>query len=131
VALVSCGGDGAEEKAAPPRGPTIARSVAAPLAVRSDNLAALLDRGDACGAQREAAALRADLTRAINARAIPDLYLEDLSATVNEIQAQLPPCVNRGEDEDDEDAARERRKGKDKGERKGKRKHGEAGGNDD
>jgi hypothetical protein len=95
-ALASCGGD---EPRAEPRtetdtaaAPTIKRAVAERLANRSDKVASLLDSGDACGAAQEASSLRADLTAAISENAIPELYLEDLSGLVNEIQAQIPPC---------------------------------------
>jgi hypothetical protein len=101
AALASCGGDD-EPTAVPPLPPppTIASNVAAPLADRSDKVATLLRAGDACGARSEAAALRGDLTKAINDGAIPELYLEDLSALVNEIQAQLPPCRRASPNDD-------------------------------
>jgi hypothetical protein len=102
VALASCGGSDEPEAAPPPPPPpTIAANVAAPLADRSDKVATLLSAGDACGARNEAEALRGDLTKAINDGAIPELYLEDLSALVNEIQAQLPPCRQPPQNEDD------------------------------
>jgi hypothetical protein len=93
LALASCGGDEPQaelrtETDTPP--PTIKRDVAERLASRSDKVASLLDSGDACGAAEEAAALRNDLTAAI--AEIPELYVEDLSGLVNEIQAQIPPC---------------------------------------
>jgi hypothetical protein len=121
VALASCGGSG-EQKAAPPPPPppTIAANVAAPLADRSDKFAALLGAGDACGARSEAAAMRAELTKAINDGAIPKLYLEDLSALVNEIQAQLPPCRQPPQNDDDDDRGGTKEK-KDK--KHGKHKH--------
>jgi hypothetical protein len=90
--------------------------VALPLAERSERVARLLDRGDRCGAAAEAARLRADLTASISA--IPNLYLEDLSGLVNEIQAQIPPCAEPQPppDEDDDN-------GNGKGKKKGKKKH--------
>jgi hypothetical protein len=94
VALAACGGDGGEQQVeqSTVTGPTIDRTIADGLATRSDKVASLLDSGDACGAREEAALLRADLTQAINDRAIPDLYLEDLSGLVNEIEAGIPAC---------------------------------------
>jgi hypothetical protein len=93
--------------------------VASPLAARSDTIATLLDSGDACGARSQAAALRAELTQAINDGAIPDLYLEDLSALVNEIEAQIPPCMQPPPaDEQDDDRGK-------KGKKDGKHKHHE------
>jgi hypothetical protein len=121
LVLVSCGGSG-EQKANPH--PTIAANVASPLAARSDKVATLLDGGDACGAAREAAALRAELTQAIDK--IPELYLEDLSALVNEIQAQIPPCPQPPQNDDDDNGDQEK-KGKNgkKGKEHGKHKHHE------
>jgi hypothetical protein len=94
LALASCGGDEpqAEPRTETETTPTIERAVAKRLASRSDKVASLLDSGDACGAAEEASGLRADLTAAISEDAIPELYLEDLSGLVNEIQAQIPPC---------------------------------------
>jgi hypothetical protein len=102
LALTSCGGndqqaDRRTETAAPT--PTIERAVAERLASRSDKVATLLDSGDACGAHDEAARLREDLTSAINDRAIPEPYLEDLSGLVNEISAQIPPCEQPKDEE--------------------------------
>jgi hypothetical protein len=113
---VACGG-GEEGKAERPivTGPAIERSLANRLATRSDAVATQLDRGDPCAAAEEAARLRADLTASISA--IPDIYVEDLSSLVNEIQAQIPPC-DRSEDEDDEQ----------KGKKKGKKKKDERDG---
>jgi hypothetical protein len=92
LALASCGGDEpqAEPRTETETPPTIERAVAERLASRSDKVASLLDSGDACGAAEEAAALRSDLTATIGD--IPELYVEDLSSLVNEIQAQIPPC---------------------------------------
>ena len=113
LALAACGGDKTADQ------PKIERSLAQTLAVRSDNVAMLLDRGDQCGAKREAAGLRREVTEAINTRRVPDVYLEDLSGVVNEIeaqivcrQAQLPPPP--GEDDAGDDG---------KGEKKEKHKH--------
>jgi hypothetical protein len=94
VALAACGGGDGEQQVEQRTvtGPTIDRTIADGLATRSDKVATLLDSGDACGARDEAALLRADLTQAINDRAIPDLYLEDLSGLVNEIEAGIPAC---------------------------------------
>jgi hypothetical protein len=92
LALASCGGDEpqAEPRTETETTPTIERAVAKRLASRSDKVASLLDSGDTCKAAEEAAALRNDLTASI--AQIPELYLEDLSSLVNEIQAQIPPC---------------------------------------
>jgi hypothetical protein len=89
--LAGCGGDDPQVERTV-TGPTIERTVAEQLATRSDEVANLLDSGDACGAREEASRLRDELTGAINDGAIPALYLEDLSGLVNEIEAQIPPC---------------------------------------
>jgi hypothetical protein len=92
LALAACGGEekGVEQRVNP--GPTIERGAAEQLAVRSDEVARLLEGGDNCGAMAEGARLRDELTAAINRGVIPEIYLEDLSGVVNEIQAQIPAC---------------------------------------
>jgi hypothetical protein len=92
LALAACGGKEQQIDRRTETGPTIDAAVAEPLAQRSDKVAALLDSGDTCAAREETARLRADLTEAINADSIPELYLEDLSGVVNELEAQIPPC---------------------------------------
>jgi hypothetical protein len=126
LALASCGGEEQQAERRTVTGPTIERAVAERLANRSDKLATLLDTGDACGAKQEAAALRADLTASIDT--IPDVYLEDLSGLVNEIEAQIPVCREpqppRRDDDRDED---DDKKGKEKGEDKEKEKDKDKG----
>ena len=96
--------------------PTIQNAIAEQLAGQSDEIAQRLDAGDTCGAAHAADRLRNELTAAINAGAIPALYLEDLSSSVNELQAQLR-CTPPAEDDHG--------KGGDRGkEKKEKRKHG-------
>jgi hypothetical protein len=117
LALTSCGGGDDQQAerrtdtAAPT--PTIERAVAERLASRSDQVASLLDSGDACGAHDEAARLRDDLTSAINDGAIPEPYLEDLSGLVNEISAQIPPCEQPKEEERKKDQERKKDEGDD------------------
>ena len=92
LVLAGCGGGSAsvdEQKDASPR---IEKGVATELAARSDEVARLLASGDDCGAMAESGRLRDELTRAINRGVIPEVYLEDLSGAVNEIQARIPPC---------------------------------------
>ena len=79
--------------------PTIRSAVAQQLAGSSDEIAQLLDAGDTCGAAHAADRLRNELTAAINGGAIPGLYLEDLSSSVNELQAQLR-CSPPAEEDD-------------------------------
>lgn len=92
LALAACGGgeNGIEQNVNP--GPPIERGTAEQLAVRSDEVARLLEGGDNCAAMAEGARLRDELTAAIGRGVIPEVYLEDLSGLVNEIQAQIPPC---------------------------------------
>jgi hypothetical protein len=73
--------------------PTIASAVAMPLAERSEEVARRLDAGDRCGAAEEAAALRQAVTDAINARQVPEDYLEELQGVANELEQELPPCA--------------------------------------
>ena len=92
LALAACGGGENEVERRTDTRPTIESGVAERLATRSDKVASLLSSGDACGAKQEAGRLRAELTTAIDDRAIPELYLEDLSGLINELVAQIPPC---------------------------------------
>jgi hypothetical protein len=124
LALAACGGEDQQAEQRTVAGPTIPAAVAEKLASRSAKVATLLDAGDACEAKQEAAALRADLTASIET--IPEIYLEDLSGLVNEIDAQIPACPvvqpppveTNGEDEDedkDEGKGKDEEKDKDKG----------------
>jgi hypothetical protein len=72
--LAGCGGEDPQVADRRVTGPTIERAVADQLATRSDTIANLPDGGDACGARKEAARLRDELTGAINDGAIPELY---------------------------------------------------------
>lgn len=92
LALAACGGGGSEVEPRTATRPTIESAVADRLASRSDKVASRLEEGDACGAKKEAVRLRAELTRAINGQSIPELYLEDLSGAVNELEARILPC---------------------------------------
>jgi hypothetical protein len=111
LALAACGGGGEQKQPEPPR---IQAAVAQPLAERSENVARLLDSGDRCSAAAEAAQLEREVIAAINDRAIPDLYLEDLGSVVHELVAQIPPCEAPPDDDDE--------KGKGHGKGKGKKK---------
>ena len=121
VALAGCGGDGQQVERRTDTTPRIERAVAERLAARSDKVANLLQGDDACGAAEEAARLRADLTASVGA--IPELYLEDLSGLVNEIQAQIPPC-ERPSGEAGDDDGNGKKKEREKKHKKGKKKHG-------
>jgi hypothetical protein len=99
--------------------PTIRSAVAEQLAGQSNEIAKRLDAGDTCGAAHAADRLRNGLTAAINAGAIPALYLEDLSSSVNELQAQLA-CSSPAEEND-------HGKGKGREKKEKKKKHGGEG----
>ena len=119
IALAACGGEENETERRTETWPTIERSLATNLAVRSEAVADLLDRGDNCGAAAEAARLRDEVTGSISS--IPQVYVEDFSGLVNEIQAQIPPCEPPPEDdrkEDEEEDDDDRGKGKKKGHKK-------------
>ena len=94
LALAACGGGESEVERRTATGPTIESAVAERLATRCDNVADLLESGDARAAADEAGRLRAELTGAINDQAIPELYLEDLSGVVNELEAQTSDGEN-------------------------------------
>jgi hypothetical protein len=121
LALAACGGEGGTVERQPNPGPPIERGTAEQLAVRSDEVARLLEAGDNCGAIAEGARLREELNAAINRGVIPEVYLEDLSGLVNEIQEQIPICEDvvqvppppRG-DNGKKDKGKDRGKGRDK-----------------
>jgi hypothetical protein len=100
LVLAGCGGSDntfttTQQRTTTTSVPTIQSAVAEQLAGQSDEIATRLDAGDSCGAAHAADRLRNELTAAINAGSIPALYLEDLSSSVNELQAQLtcnPPA---------------------------------------
>jgi hypothetical protein len=119
VALAGCGGGDQQVERRTDTTPRIQRALADRLASRSDSVASLLESGDSCAAAAEAARLRAELTASIGA--VPDLYVEDLSGLVNEIQAQIPPCQEKPAD--DEDAGKKEHKK----EKKKKHKHDDGG----
>jgi hypothetical protein len=118
------------------QGPGIERALADGLATRSEEVARRLESGDPCGARVEADAMRNDLIAAVNGQKVPEQYLEDLTAAVNEIAEQIPACAAPApppapppppaDDDDDDDAGAGE---VDDGEGKGKAKdNGKAGG---
>lgn len=116
VALAGCGGNTTETNTEAP-GPTIERAVAEQLADLSDELASSLESGDSCAASQTAARLRESVTQAINDRKVPEVYLEDLSGLTNELEAQVPPCVEPpppSDEDDNGDDKKKKKKDKDK-----------------
>lgn len=81
---MSCGGFGDEEATA--TGPTIPRRVADELADRADEVARLLDQGDACGAARLVRELRRATNRAVADRTIPEALRAPLEAAVADLE---------------------------------------------
>jgi len=122
LALAACGGGENEVERRTDTRPTIESTVAERLATHSDKVASLLSSGDACGAKQEAGRLRAELTTAIDDRAIPELYLEDLSGVVNELVAQIPPC-EVAQPQPPPDMDREKNEKKKKKKKQDKKKH--------
>ena len=112
LCLAGCG-SGTPERRAAPR-PHLSAAVAAPLAVRSDRVAAALDAGDTCRALTEARALQRATITAINAGRVPSPFQEDLTSTVGDLVTRIQ-CVPPADDR-----AKEKEKGKHK---RGKGKH--------
>jgi hypothetical protein len=81
---VSCGGSGGEEVTATE--PTIPRRVADELADRADEVARLLDEGDACGAARLVRELRRATNRAVADGTIPKAFRTPLEAAVADLE---------------------------------------------
>ena len=123
LVLAACGGEGGGEQEQTAPGPRIDAAVAQPLADRSENVARLLDSGDRCAAAEEAAKLEQEVIAAINDRAIPEIYLEDLGSVAHEIAAQIPECEPPPEEEEEGDE--DNGKGKGKGRKKGKQGEGD------
>ena len=120
LTLAACGGNGERVEQQVDVGPTIERGTAEQLAVRSDEVARLLEGGDNCAAMAEGARLRDELNAAINRGVIPEIYLEDLSGVVNEIQALIPPCAEQTDEPQVPPPPRKKeKKQKDRGEDEG------------
>lgn len=119
VAVGGCGGNDSERQVA---GPKIEGAVANELASLSDEVAQQLEDGDSCAARKTAARLRDGVTEAINGGKVPDVYLEDLSGVVNEIEAQIPECTaSPAPPPEDGDKGKGEGKGKKKGHGKDKK----------
>ena len=90
AALLAAGCGGGARTAATPRlpGPLADR-----LAAQADGVATALDQGNACAARARGRALQIRTIREINARHVPGAYQDQLMSAVNEVMAQLPPCV--------------------------------------
>lgn len=86
--LAGCGGarSGATQR------PAIPAPVAHALAARSDALATSLERGDACAAARDAAALRRSTRRAVASGRVPRRFRAPLLREVSTLSAAVPPC---------------------------------------
>jgi len=115
VLLVGCGGS---ESAHPPQPPRLPQPVARTLAATSDALAVSLERGDACSAARQAAALRQSARQAVAAGRVPRPFRAELLRTVAALSASAPACTPPPVQED-EGAGKH-----DRGKHKGWYKHG-------
>jgi hypothetical protein len=112
LCLAGCGSGTSERRAAPR--PLLPLSVAAPLAARSDKVAAALAAGDTCLALTEARTLQRATIEAINAGRVPAPFQEHLTSTVGDLVARIqcvPPTEGRGKGKD----KHKRGKGKHKG----------------
>ena len=128
VSLTACScallgaGCASTRRAAP--GPRLPHALAQRLAGEADSVAASYRAGDLCGAKRQAARLRGDVTRAINARHVPAPFQEEMQGAATSLVAGIscappppqppqPPGKERGH-----------------GHGKGNKKHGGEGGGD-
>jgi hypothetical protein len=87
----ACGSGNRDTAVLPP--PRLPRAVAAPLADRSDALAAALRRGDACEARIQVHGLERQTRLAIEAGRIPTVYRARLQTAVLRLATGVPPCV--------------------------------------
>jgi hypothetical protein len=87
--IAGCGGGGDPADPRTSAAPIIQRPVAQELANRSDEVARLLETGNACAALGEASRLRAELARAIDRHLIPQRYRTGLARAVNGIRGQI------------------------------------------
>jgi len=99
-AAAGCGGTTRHAAAKPP--PRLPRTLAQTWAQQADGVAAALAAGDGCTAQQLAGTLRAEVAQAVNARAIPHAFREQLVATVDDLPARItcnpaPPPPPPGE----------------------------------
>jgi hypothetical protein len=91
LGVSACGSGSRDTAVLPP--PRLPRGVAAPLADRSDALAAALRRGDACGARTQVHGLERQTRLAIQAGRVPTAYRARLQAAVRRLATGIPPCV--------------------------------------
>ena len=87
--LAGCGSSGHESS---PPSPKLPAQPAAQLAQESDQVAATLDAGDACGALAKARQLQTDTIRLINAGQVPGPFQEQLGSAVTDLVGRIR-CV--------------------------------------
>jgi hypothetical protein len=119
VALAACGGgDGASDETETAAAPTLPRALAEELALASDEVAALLEAGDGCGASERAAELRERTLAAVESGEVPTELEGPLVTAVEALAAGIvcEPTVTDEEDDkdDDRDQEKDKAKGKDK-----------------
>jgi hypothetical protein len=108
LALGGCG-SGAQRAAPPP--PHLPAALASQLASRSDEVARLLSRNDACGALAAATDLQRKTVAAINSGRVPARLQEPLQSAANDLVFRIRCVPPPAPDEDD--------KGKNEGHGKG------------
>ena len=86
-AVAGCGGTTKHAAAKPP--PRLPRTLAQTWAQQADGVAAALAAGDGCTAQQLAGTLQAEVAQAVNARAIPHVFREQLVATVDDLPGRI------------------------------------------
>ena len=118
VLLAGCGGS---DHAAPtPRPPKIPAAVAARLAAQAEGVAALVP--GTCEARDAAARFRAQVIAAIQGQQIPARYQEPLLSAANSLAERLATCASP--------PPPRQPPRHDHGKHKGKKKHGNEGGDD-
>jgi hypothetical protein len=93
VALLAagCGGGGTPK----PQAPKLPRALAQAWSRDAQAVAAALAAGDACGARARAVELRTAVITAVNARRVPQDFLEPLTSAVNSLPERIvctPPA---------------------------------------
>jgi len=86
--LAGCGGAHRTE----PRVPKLPHALASAWRAQANGVAAALDAGDGCLAQQRAAALRASVIDAVNARRLRPRFQETLVSAVNDLASRVA-CV--------------------------------------
>jgi hypothetical protein len=92
AALLALAGCGSGSRASAPPAPRLPRSVAIPLADRSDALAVALTRRDGCAARVQVHALERQTRTALASGRVPVAFRSRLLAAVSSLAGRLPGC---------------------------------------